>query len=228
MNVLDYTNSIEAQDILHKKLEQNFPIVDNGSRLVTLLDTEIDLIYEPSIMKNYRYLVREELVDKISRISATLNKENKKLVIRSAWRSFKHQRVLWERNIKSMQRKFPQKPMTEIQEAVSYFIAPFNKSTHTTGGAVDALIFDNETNQILDFGTNEGLKISLNKKCYPDHPGITKKAKENRKLLIDLFLREDFFCDFKEYWHFDYGNIGWAIKKKTDHAIYGIIESYRK
>jgi D-alanyl-D-alanine dipeptidase len=43
-------------------------------------------------------------------------------------------------------------------------------------------------------------------------------------MLIGLFESEDFVCDMKEYWHFDYGNIGWAIKKGKDHAIFGILE----
>jgi hypothetical protein len=28
----------------------------------------------------------------------------------------------------------------------------------------------------------------------------------------------------KEYWHFDFGNIGWAIEKGKDQTIYGILE----
>jgi D-alanyl-D-alanine dipeptidase len=226
MNVREYTSLIEAKDILHKRLEQNYPVVDNGSSLVSLLDTGFDLAFEPSIMKNYRYMVREELLEKIKRISESLSKDDKKLIIRSAWRSFQHQRVLWERNFGAMRRKFPDKSIGEIEQTVSYFIAPYNKSTHTTGGAVDALILNTLTNEVLDFGTNKGLKISLNKKCYPHHPNISNTAKENRQLLIDLFINEGFVCDLKEYWHFDYGNVGWAIESKASHAIYGIIESY--
>lgn len=113
----------------------------------------------------------------------------------------------------------------EIHKNVSYFIAPEKESTHTTGGAIDALIFDLKTHQVMDFGTNDGFKIDLNKKCYPYHPEITNKAKKNRALLIGLFEAEDFVVDLKEYWHFDYGNAGWALEKKHDFARYGIIEN---
>lgn len=76
----------------------------------------------------------------------------------------------------------------------------------------------------MDFGTNDGFKINLTKKCYPGHPQISNEAKENRALLIHLFEEEDFVVDLKEYWHFDFGNAGWALEKGKDHAFYGIIE----
>lgn len=226
MNAIEYTQSIESKDIAHKRLESSYPVIDNGSPLKSLKDTAFKLIYEPSLMKNYHYFIREEIVEKIGRISEKLNYQDKTLVIRSAWRSFKHQRLLWERNHRAILKQFPKKSIKELDEIVSCFIAPYNKSTHTTGGAIDALILENKTNQILDFGTNTGLTIELNKKCYPHHPEISEEAKVNRALLIGLFEQEDFVCDLKEYWHFDYGNVGWAIEKGKDHAFYGVIESH--
>ncbi len=75
----------------------------------------------------------------------------------------------------------------------------------------------------MDFGTNDGLNINLNDKCYPYHPFISFRAKRNRELLMTIFEEEEFVVDLKEYWHFDYGNLGWAIEKGEDHSIYGII-----
>ena len=169
-------------------------------------------------------MVREAIIDKIGRISKNLDRKDKTLIIRSAWRSFEHQRLLWEERVESLKKEYPKKELEEIEELVSFFIAPPSKSTHSTGGAVDALIFDLKTDRVMRFGTNDGLKINLNDKCYPYHPYITPEAKENRKLLISLFEEEDFVVDIKEYWHFDYGNIAWAIEKGKDHAIYGIIK----
>ncbi len=226
MNAKEYCESIELKDFLHKQLEKDYPIYDNGSPLVSLKKLQLNLIYEPSLMKDYQYLVRVELVEKIKKISESLSQQGKTLVIRSAWRSFIHQQLVWEKNISMMKRKFPKKSIKEIHRITSYFVAQPNKSTHTTGGAIDALIQDNKTKKILDFGTNKGLEIKLSKKCYPHHPQISEEAKENRKLLITLFEQEDFVCDIKEYWHFDYGNIGWAIEKRKDHAFYGVVKSH--
>jgi len=115
-----------------------------------------------------------------------------------------------------LQKEYPKKQIEEIEELVSYFIAPPSQSLHSTGGAVDALIYDLKNDCVMRFGTNDGLKMNLNDKCYPYHPYITPEAKRNRKLLIGLFEEEDFVVDTKEYWHFDYGNAAWAIEKERE------------
>jgi len=163
--------------------------------------------------------------NKIGRISKLLDKQDKKLIIRSAWRSFEHQKLLWDQRVESLQKKYPNKQLEEVEELVSYFIAPTKESMHSTGGAVDALIYDSKKNRVMDFGTNEGLVINLNDKCYPYHPFISNLARKNRKLLIDLFEEEGFVVDIKEYWHFDYGNASWALEKGENRAIYGIVEA---
>lgn len=223
MNAVEYCSIIEEKDVLHKKLESGIKIRDDQSALVSLKDIGLKLIYEPSFYKDYNYMVREAIVEKIDRISRSLEKEDKVLIIRSAWRSFEHQKLLWENNVKVFRKKHPEKSMEEIKQIVSYFVAPETKSTHSTGGAVDALIYDLKKDAVMDFGTNDGLKIDLGKECYPHHPDINYEAKRNRKLLIGLFEKEDFVCDLKEYWHFDYGNVGWAIEKGRNISIYGAI-----
>jgi D-alanyl-D-alanine dipeptidase len=200
------------------------PIRENHSPLVSLRDSGFDLIFEPSINKDYQYLVREEIVEKIGRISRLLNEQDRTLIIRSVWRSFKHQQLLWDHYLKIARDQYPDQSLEESREHVSSYVAAEKKSMHSTGGAVDALIYDSKNACVMDFGTNNGYKIDLNKKCYPYHPDISAIAKENRELLIGLFENEDFVCDLKEYWHFDYGNAVWAIAKGKEHAIYDIIE----
>ncbi|MHC4690616.1 MAG: M15 family metallopeptidase [Planctomycetota bacterium] len=224
MNAQEYCETVEQKYRRHKRLLPTVAINDDNSRLVSLKKSDFNLVYEPSINKNYKYMVREAVYEKIGRISKLLDIQDKKLIIRSAWRSFEHQRLLWENRIDLLRKECPNKQLAEIRELVSYFIAPEKKSMHTTGGAVDALIYDLKDDCVMDFGTNDGLKIDLNDKCYPYHPFIPPQAKNNRKLLINLFEKEDFVVDIKEYWHFDYGNVSWAIEKGEKYAIYGIVK----
>lgn len=224
MNAEEYCKMVEQKDHLNKQLASTTPIIENNSPLISLKETGLNLLFEPSIMKAYNYLVREDIVEKIGRISRVLDKQQKVLIIRSVWRSFNHQRLIWDKKAVFLQKKHPDKSVAEINEIISYFIAPPTKSMHATGGAVDALIFDEKDVAVMDFGTNDGLNIDLNKYCYPYHPDITPVAKKNRELLIQLFEQEGFVVDVKEYWHFDYGNVIWAIEKKKKHAIYGVIE----
>lgn len=225
MDAQEYCEMVEQQYRRHQQILPNIAIVENNSRLISLKESDFNLDFEPSFKNNYSYMVREDVYDKIGRISKLLDKQDKKLIIRSVWRSFEHQSLLWEEKVASLQKEYPDKQLAEIKELVSYFIAPPTKSMHSTGGAVDALIFDMRAECVLDFGTNDGLHINLNDKCYPYHPFIPTWAKKNRELLIGLFEDENFVVDIKEYWHFDYGNACWALEKGEDHAFYGSIES---
>ena len=224
MNAQEYCEKVEREYRRHQKLLPTISIKENNCELVSLIESGFNLVFEPSIKKDYKYMVRQTVFDKIGRISKLLDKEDKKLIIRSVWRSFDHQRILWEDKVDSLQKEYPNKQIEEIEEFVSYFIAPATKSLHSTGGAVDALIYDLKNDCVMDFGTNDGLNIELSDKCYPYHPHIPAQAKKNRKLLIDLFEEEDFVVDIKEYWHFDYGDASWALEKGKEHAIYGIIK----
>jgi D-alanyl-D-alanine dipeptidase len=224
MNAQEYCEMVEQKARHHKKFYQTILIKENNSPLISLKDSGYNLIFEPSIKKDYKYLVREAVFKKIGRISKLLDKQDKNLIIRSVWRSFEHQKLLWENKVKFLKKNYPNIPLKEIRENVSHFIAPPESSTHATGGAVDALIYDLKNDCVMDFGTNDGLNIDLTDKCYPYHPFIPALAKKNRKLLISLFENEDFVCDLKEYWHFDYGNVSWAIEKGEKYAIYGVIK----
>ena len=226
MNAQEYCEKVEREYRRHQKLLPTISIKENNSPLVSLIGSGFNLVFEPSIKKDYKYMVREAVHDKIGRISKQLDKMDKTLIIRSVWRSFDHQRLLWEDKVDSLSKEFPNKELEEIEEFVSYFIAPENQSMHSTGGAVDALIYDVKNDCVMDFGTNDGLTIELSDKCYPYHPYIPPQAKTNRELLINLFENEDFVCDIKEYWHFDYGNAGWAVEKGKKNSIYGIIKEY--
>jgi len=224
VNAHEYCEKVEQKFRRYLQQRPTISIKEDHSPLISLNESGFNLIFEPSIIKDYKYMVREAVFDKIGRISKRLDKEEKALIIRSVWRSFEHQRLLWEERVDSLQKVYPKKQIEEIEELVSYFIAPPSKSTHSTGGAVDALIYDLKNDCVMRFGTNDGLKINLSDKCYPYHPYIIPEAKNNRKLLIGLFEEEDFVVDIKEFWHFDYGNISWAMEKGKEHAIYGIIE----
>lgn len=224
MNAEEYCEWVEERDLQQKHRRLSTRIEEDKSPLVSLKDSGFNLVFEPSIKRDYRYLVREAVFEKIGRISQRLDADDKALIIRSVWRSFAHQRTLWQNRVDLLQRENPELHKKQLREIAEYFIAPETKSMHATGGAVDALIYDVQAKCVLDFGTNDGLNITLSRQCYPYHPDITPQARANRELLIGLFEAEGFVCDLKEYWHFDFGNVIWAIEKNQAHAVYDIIK----
>lgn len=224
MNTEEYCRFVQQEHRLRKQRMPTMKIREDGSPLISLLESGFELIFEPSINRDYKYFVRATVFDKIGRISRLLSERKMKLIIRSAWRSFEHQQLLWDRNFEIARIQNPDSSLHEIEEIVLEFTASRERSMHATGGAVDALIYDSESDSVMDFGNNNGYKIDLNMKCFPLHPEISSEAKRNRRLLLSLFEDEGFVCDLTEYWHFDYGNVAWAIAKGKEHAIYGIIK----
>ena len=192
--------------------------------MVALKDAGFRLVFEPSMMEGYEYRVREAVCEKIGRISRILEAQDRVLIIRSVWRSFEHQRRLWNQKAAEMHLEHADRSDDEVKKIVSRFIAPPEESMHATGGAVDALIHDTRTDRVLDFGNNDGLHLELDETCYPLHPEISDEARENRQLLMGLFEEEDFVVDHLEYWHFDYGNVNWATRKGETVARYGVIK----
>jgi D-alanyl-D-alanine dipeptidase len=223
VNTESYCRGAEKKERLRKELFSTIRIQEDHSPLISLQDLGFNLIFEPSMIRDCEYRAREAVCEKIGRISRRLAAQDKVLIIRSVWRSFAHQTRLWDEKVKVMQRKHPHKHLEDIEEIVSNFVAPPKESMHATGGAVDALIYDSQTDRVLDFGNNEGLTLELNETAYPYHPDISSEAKRKRELLIHLFEAEDFVVDILEYWHFDYGNVSWATGKGEECARYDVI-----
>jgi len=218
---IEYCQSVKNEDILLKKEMFKMRIEDDNTDLISLTKEKFEFVFEPSFIEGYQYRVRDAITKKLARINAKLIEQNKVLYIRSAWRSHHHQREMRLNKHEFLAKLHPDKNRDQLNAIVAHFIAPEKQSMHHTGGAVDALIVDRETNQILDFGSNDGSNIDLDVRCYPSHPDISDLAKKNRKLLIGLFEQEGFVVNIKEFWHFDYGNVAWAASKQLNHAIYG-------
>jgi D-alanyl-D-alanine dipeptidase len=217
-----YCKSVEEKEQLRKSLVSSIAIHENYSSLVPLKKPASKLIFEPAILVDYTYPIRQEVAGKISRINRVLNKQGKILMIRSAWHSEAEQVSIRQDRLCTLKTEFPNQSTDELEELAARFYSPKEESMDKTGGAIEALICDGKTNQVLDFGNNIGSKIALSDYCYPYHPDISSIGKTNRKLLIDVFDYEGFTLDHRKYWHFDYGNVNWAIQMEKKTAKYGV------
>lgn len=220
---IDYCQGVKDDNVIRDKKLFKMPVYDDNSILINISEKKTALMFRASKKAEQKYYVREVIAEKLQRINQVLLSQNKSLIIISTWRSYKDQRCLLLDQIKLCIEQHPKKTHSQIDAIISHFVAPETQSMHTTGGAVDALIFDNELNQILDFGTNDKSDINFGVLCYPFHPDASIEARKNRKLLIDIFECEGFVVDPKAFWHFDYGNVAWAVEKQHDFAIFGPI-----
>lgn len=105
----EYCELVERLDRFQKQLKSTIIIKDDNSRLISLKESNFNLMFEPSFYKGYKYMVREAIFEKIGRISKILDKQNKRLIIRSVWRGFAHQKLLRDRRVKIIKKDYPNK-----------------------------------------------------------------------------------------------------------------------
>lgn len=93
-------------------------------------------------------------------------------------------------------------------------------SPHTTGGAVDVVVLDDKTKQLVDMGCaiNQDTPLAF---CY--NPALPHEAANNRKLLLSAMLDAGFANLAYEWWHFSYGDQYWAAFYNKPHALYSAL-----
>ncbi len=82
------------------------------------------------------------------------------------------------------------------------FIAP-GHSTHSRGSTIDLTIFDKESSQELNMGTDFDF---FDKKTYTNNQNISQEAQKNRKYFVNLMDKYGFENYHKEWWHFTLRN----------------------
>ena len=171
-----------------------------------------------------RILVRKSVYVRIKNAQNNLKKINKNysLLVTYGYRSLERQtdRFLWQLGEKS--NMFFEDPV-ELYEAVHRNVAVPAVAGHPTGGAIDIVIIDLSTNDVLDFGSSQYDYSTKNTYVFTNQ--ISEKQKANRMLLRKILLEVGFAPFDGEWWHFSYGDKEWAFYYKRQNAIYGQISS---
>lgn len=88
---------------------------------------------------------------------------------------------------------------------------------HSTGGAVDLCLIDAKTGEPLDttspFAWDETSAPTLIK-------GLSPEAQKNRDLLIKTLAATGLTNYAGEWWHWSYGDSGWALRVGAPFAVY--------
>jgi D-alanyl-D-alanine dipeptidase len=80
------------------------------------------------------------------------------------------------------------------------FLADPNRgSPHSRGVAIDLTLVETATGEILDMGTSFDAFTTLS---FHGNVEISKKAQENRYLLLGLMTAAGWDCYLKEWWHY--------------------------
>ena len=88
---------------------------------------------------------------------------------------------------------------------------------HTTGGAVDFTLMRMPSREWLDMTS----PFEMDETSAPsDTKGLSEEAQKNRRLLFDTLEKTGLTNYIGEWWHWSYGDSGWALRVGAKNAVY--------
>lgn len=199
-------------------------IVESGEPLVDFLQTCPGLrLDRPRFTYRRETVVRQSVAAMLCDADARLREKGLRLAIIEGWRAPLIQRRMYAAVTEQFSRRFPDWSPTKLKRVVNQFSAPMDPRVpppHTTGGAVDLALTD-EAGNPLDL--HSPFLLADHASFAFDAPGLSDGARRNRDALAEALLPTGLTNYPSEYWHWSYGDQGWAYRGGHPHALYAAI-----
>jgi len=135
------------------------------------------------------------------------------------WRPLSRQQRIYDFMWRNAVEAFPQRNHAALRRTVCRWVAPTDQKAppgHCTGAAVDVWLVD-ENMEPLDVTSPYDRFLAA-----PTYTlGLTETAQHNRTLLVESMLDAGFSNCRDEWWHYSYGDAGWAVRLGHSECIYG-------
>lgn len=202
----------EPISALNKVIEK-----ENGEPLVDLAIVAPDVvILRPQVIPYLRKTAAEMLRE----ASKSLAPDYKIGVI-DAFRPFHRQVKIYEFMTACALEVWPDLDYAQLRRRVNRFVAPFDQPAppgHCTGAAVDVYLLDAQ---------REELDVCSPYNRFSSAPtysfGLTEGAHRNRTILVEAMLKSGFSNCRDEWWHYSYGDAGWAVREGLSECPYGLV-----
>lgn len=208
--------------VLPKKIIGRVKINDNKEELIRVDNNKF--IFDERIEKPV-YL-RKSVYEKLCLLDEWVKKDNYKIKLFDAYRSFDKQKELWKNTLEETRKTNPNLGEDEITRMTTLKLAnPTNGiGGHQTGGAIDITLLDANNNE-LDMGSGYLEHIPQTKTYCKD---LTDTQKKNRNYLLEKMSKLDFVNFPTEWWHYCYGDRMWAAYNGKKECFYGYVEPCRE
>ncbi len=191
---------------------------ENGEPLLDLREVcpKVQVLRDTAIP----YL-RETVCEMLKKASNSLP-EGYFLGVIDAWRPFERQQRIYDFIWKCGKEAFPERDDTALRRTVCRWVAPTNQKAppgHCTGAAVDVFLVNAEGEEFdvhSPFGRfGAAPTYSLN---------LTEEAAKNRTILVEAMLGAGFSNCRDEWWHYSWGDAGWAVRMQEKTCSYGLAQ----
>lgn len=188
---------------------------ENGEPLVSLQDfAPSAIIWRQQVIPYLRKSVAQMLEN-----AAQSLPEGYKIAVIDAWRPFDRQVRIYEWMTRCALEVWPDLPYPQLKRKVNRWVAPIDQPAppgHCTGAAVDIFLInpDGEQSDVWSpytrFTSAPTYSLDLN-----------EEAASNRDMMVSAMLNAGFSNCRDEWWHYSYGDAGWAVRMGLLSCVYG-------
>ena len=143
------------------------------------------------------------------------------LGLAEAWRPFERQQRIYEFMLQSAREAWPDRDFKSLRRTVCRWVAPTDQKAppgHCTGAALDVWLLDENGEQIDVWSP-----FTERFHAAPTYTlGLSETALRNRMMLVETMLSEGFSNCRDEWWHYSYGDAGWAVRTGASECFYGL------
>lgn len=192
--------------------------LENGEPLVLITESCPSVrVARPTVIPYLRKTVAEMLEQAAASLPEGIH-----MGVVDAWRPFDRQVKIYKWMWRSLEKARPDLPFAAKRRIINRFVAPVDQPAppgHTTGAAVDVWLFDSDQNEIDVTSPFERLAGA------PTYVfGLSAEAQRNRMILVDAMLGAGFSNCRDEWWHYSFGDAGWAVRMDLNECQYGRID----
>ena len=147
---------------------------------------------------------------------------DRRLRVSTALRTLEQQSNGYWKHYRALEEKHPAWPRGILRREANKFWHPPDTAAvpgHCTGGSVDVTLLD-AAGEPLDMTSTirEGAGTYATFSRY-----LTPIARANRDVIWQAMTAAGFSNCYHEWWHWSYGDAGWACRLGHSHAVYGLI-----
>lgn len=114
---------------------------------------------------------------------------------------------------------FPERNPVSLKRTVNRWVAPPDRKAppgHCTGAAVDVVLID-QAGEVVDVSAPYERFVAAPTYAF----GLTEEAHKARMVLVEAMLGAGFSNCRDEWWHYSYGDAGWAVRTGASECFYG-------
>lgn len=194
-------------------------IIENGEPLVDLRSIPL-LSFRNEAKHTVTPYLRKSVAEMLAKAAERIPKEFTLHVI-SALRPIEEQKRIWQYHYDYNKSEHPDWPENVLRRAVNKYVAPFDHPAppgHSTGAAVD-VVLRRHNGSFVDVVPPDMKDWSIG------HTWTNKldpETKRLRMMLVGTMLAVGFSNCRDEYWHYSWGDSGWAVRVGKKECCYGV------